>query len=63
MQIVDNQGHQNDHNMPNDCRQQNLAAIGESQQETVLKLRSDAPVVGDTVANGNQLEGIFWNHS
>jgi hypothetical protein len=63
VQIVDNQSHQNDDNMPNDCGQKDLAAISEPQQQAVLQQSADAPSVRYIVADGHWLESAFWNNS
>ncbi len=53
VQIVDNQSHQNDDKMPNDCGQKDLASISEPQQQAVLQQSADAPVVCYIVADGH----------
>ncbi len=53
VQVVDNQSHQNDDNMPNDCGQKDLASISGPQQQAVLQQSADAPVVCYIVADGH----------
>ena len=37
VQVVDNQSHQNDDNVPNNCGEKDLTAISEPQQQAVLQ--------------------------